>query len=230
MADYTFKANDGTVNRSKHYLKNDFFEFVIRDNRILSILEKVATKQRFSEIISQTKPYGVRKYLFNEPERYPNSNLQYKPFENSLKIHGVKGIKGGAKRIIGYVSPNIVSNNKGTINKHKLFFTTTYSTNAINPPEIIIGEPGAICTETFLLVGPFETEHEQNNCLSYMETNFFKLLLYFGKGTMQVTKSVFGLIPLQDFSEPWTDEKLYKKYGLTEEEIAFIESMIRPME
>lgn len=63
-----------------------------------------------------------------------------------------------------------------------------------------------------------------------MDTKFFKILLYYGKGTMQVTKSVFNLVPLQDFSEPWTDEKLYKKYGLTEEEIAFIDSMIRPME
>ena len=63
-----------------------------------------------------------------------------------------------------------------------------------------------------------------------MDTKFFKILLYYGKGTMQVTKSVFNLVPLQDFSEPWTDEKLYKKYGLTKEEIAFIDSMIRPME
>ena len=63
-----------------------------------------------------------------------------------------------------------------------------------------------------------------------METNFFKVLLYFGKGTMQVTRSVFGLVPLQHFSHPWTDEMLYKKYGLDKDEIAFIESMIRPME
>lgn len=63
-----------------------------------------------------------------------------------------------------------------------------------------------------------------------MQTMFFKFLLYFGKGTMQVTKSVFSLIPLQDFTHPWTDEMLYKKYNLTDEEIAFIESMIRPME
>ena len=47
---------------------------------------------------------------------------------------------------------------------------------------------------------------------------------------MHVTKDVFELIPLQDFSEEWTDEKLYAKYGLTDEEIAFIESMFRPME
>ena len=68
------------------------------------------------------------------------------------------------------------------------------------------------------------------NCKTYLDTKFFKVLLYFGKGTMHVNKAVFSLIPLQDFSEPWTDEKLYKKYNLTAEEIAFIESMIRPMD
>ena len=47
---------------------------------------------------------------------------------------------------------------------------------------------------------------------------------------MQVTKSVFEYIPIQDFSKPWTDEELYAKYGLTDEEIAFIESMIKPMD
>jgi site-specific DNA-methyltransferase (adenine-specific) len=47
---------------------------------------------------------------------------------------------------------------------------------------------------------------------------------------MQVSQDVFRFVPLQDFSKPWTDEELYKKYGLTDEEIQFIESMIRPME
>jgi site-specific DNA-methyltransferase (adenine-specific) len=50
------------------------------------------------------------------------------------------------------------------------------------------------------------------------------------KNTQDAPARVYSFVPLQDFSEPWTDEKLYKKYGLTDEEIAFIESMIRPME
>ena len=87
-----------------------------------------------------------------------------------------------------------------------------------------------MCTETFLLIGAFKTEEEQLNCLSYINTKLFKVLLYFGKGTMQVNRSVFGLIPLQDFSKAWTDEELYKKYNLDEAEITFIESMIKPME
>ncbi len=228
--DYIFRANDGTTIKNKLYLKNDYFDYVIRDNRILSILEKTKKERRFSEIVSSTKPYGIRKFLFNSPERYPNSGLSKKRFQNSVKIFGVKGVKGGARRKIGYVSREIITNNVDTIDKYKLFFTTSYSTNAIQPPEIIMGEPNSVCTETFLLIGVFDSEKEQKNCLSFMETNFFKVLLYFGKGTMQVTKNVFKLIPLQNFDEEWTDEKLYKKYGLTEEEINFIESMIRPMD
>ena len=48
--------------------------------------------------------------------------------------------------------------------------------------------------------------------------------------SQHITKDVYSLVPMQNFEESWTDEKLYKKYSLTEEEIAFIESMIRPMD
>jgi hypothetical protein len=226
MTHYIYRTSNGIINESDHFLKNKYFQFVIRDNRVLSIIGKSSKGKRFSSFVSNVRPYGIRGYLFNEPERYPDSNLKYNPYEGALKIYGVKGIKGGARRIIGYILPKIVTSNVSSINKWKLFFTTSYSTNAINPPEVIIGEPKSICTETFLLIGPFDNEQEQLNCLSYINTNYFKVLLYFGKGTMHVNKDVFGLIPLQDFSEPWTDEKLYKKYDLTTEEISFIESMV----
>lgn len=228
--DYIFRSNDGEEIKSKRFLKNNYFEYIIRNNRVLSIIEESSSEESFSKIVSQVRPYGIRGFLFNTPERYPNSNLSFKPFEKALKIYGVKGIKGGAKRIIGYISIDIVTNGFDSIDKYKLFFTTSYSTNAINPPEIIKAQPNEICTETFLLVGPFDTEKEQLNCLKYMNTKFFKFLLYLGKGTMHVTKSVFGLIPLQNFDEGWSDEKLYRKYGLTAEEIAYIEKMVRPME
>ena len=228
--DYTYKTTDGLLINSKRDISNKYFDFVIRDNRRISIIEKVSKTQHFSEIVSQTRPYGIRKDLFNEPERYPDSNLRFEPFENCLKIYGVKGLKGGAKRIVGYISPEIVTNNKDSVDKFKLFFTTSYSTDAVVPPEIIVGKPNEICTETFLLVGPFENEQQQQNCLAYMQTDFFKILLFFGKGTMQVTKSVFDLIPLQDFNEAWTDEKLYAKYDLSPDEITFIERTIRPLD
>ena len=227
---YTYKSNNGVITKTIKYLKNDYFDYIIRDNRILSILEKIKSEDKLSSIISNTKPFGIRKYLFNEPERYPDAKLKFNYYPNSVKIYGVKGIKGGAKRIIGYINKESITNNIESINKYKLFFTTSYSTNAIEPPEIIIAEPNEVCTETFLMVGPFKFKKEQMNCYSFMQTNFFKTLLYFGKGTMQVNKNVFGLVPMQDFNEEWNDEKLYEKYGLSQEEIEFIESMIRPME
>ena len=103
-------------------------------------------------------------------------------------------------------------------------------TTSTVPPEIIIGEPGTLCTETFLAIGKFKTRQEVLNCLSYISTKFFRALLFYKRHSLNISKESFSFIPLQDFSKPWTDEELYAKYGLTEEEIAFIESMIRPME
>ena len=80
------------------------------------------------------------------------------------------------------------------------------------------------------MIGPFENEKEQQNCFDYMHTNFFKFLLFYGKGTINVTKSVFSLIPLLNLSKSWTDKELYKKYELNNREIEFIDSIIKPIE
>ena len=228
--DYYYTDSKGCVVNSNRQLKSPFSNFIIRDSRLFSILDKTSKSQSFSSIVSTTKPFGVRKDLFNNSGRYPESRLSETPFQGGIKIHGVKGLKGGARRVVGYVDKSFVKDPHNALNRYKLFFTTSYSTNAVNAPAPIIAEPGEACTETFLVIGPFANKEELANCDSYMETNLFKFLLYSGKGTMQVTREVFALIPLQDFSHPWTDEMLYKKYKLTEEEIAFIESMIRPME
>lgn len=222
---YIYQDTSGKVNVSSHFLKNNYSEYVIRDNRIVSILDKLSSVGRFNSIVSSTCPYGIRKYLFNEPDRIPEAQLMEKPFHGGVKIHGVKGLKGGARRVVGYINPKAITRNIENVKKYKLFFTTTYSTNAIEPPEIIVAKPKEICTETFLEIGPFETEEEQKNCLSYMNTRFFKFLLYHGKGTMQVNKAVFGLIPKVDFNETWNDEKLNKKFGLSKEEINFINKL-----
>lgn len=227
---YTFVSRSGKISVSNRYLKNKYFDYVIRNHHIQDLLEKTSNGISFSSIVSNVRPYGIRGYLFNDPSRYSTSELSDSSFEGSVKIYGVKGIKGGARRTSGYINPVVVTKNNSEIRKYKLFFTTSYSTGAIEYPTVIFGFPNEVCTETFLRIGPFDTEEEQQNCASFIQTKLFKVLLYFGKGTMHVTSAVFGLIPLVDFSHPWTDEMLYKKYGLTEDEIAFIESMIRPME
>lgn len=89
------------------------------------------------------------------------------------------------------------------------------------------------------MIGPFDTEIEQKNCYKYICTNFFKALLFFGRGTMQVSQDVFRFVPLQNFTLnsdiDWSmsiteiDKQLYSKYNLSEVEIQFIESMIKPI-
>jgi site-specific DNA-methyltransferase (adenine-specific) len=66
--------------------------------------------------------------------------------------------------------------------------------------------------------------------MSYIKTRFFRFLVLLNKQTQHATSKVYSLVPEQDFKVSWTDEKLYQKYGLSKEEIAFVESMVRPME
>lgn len=103
-------------------------------------------------------------------------------------------------------------------------------TTSTVPPEIIIAKPFELCTETFLQIGGFDSYQIAVNCLSYIKTKFFRALLFYNRHSLNISRESFNLIPLQDFSKPWTDEELYQKYDLSQEEIDFIESMIKPME
>ena len=237
FVDYTYVTMSGIPIKTKTQLKNRFSNYIIRDTRILPILNKIYPidkiineADRFSSILSKTRPFGLRKDLFNSPDNYPNSQLSMEKFKDSYRVYGVKGKKGGAKRITGYITLADVTDKYEALGKYKIFFTTTYSSDAVVPPDYIKGYKMDLCTETFLVIGPFSTENEMDNCATYMDTGFFRFLLFIGHGTMQVNQTVFSYIPLQDFTKPWTDEELYKKYNLDEDEIAFIESMIKPME
>ncbi len=221
---YVYKTVSGHVFETLRYL-DDKGGFVIRDVRRISLINRVRSSQMFSDIVSSTKPYGIRNYLFNSPDRYPGSGFSSTPFKGSIAIWGVFGIKGGARRARFYIRPETATKNVDTIDKYKLFFSATFSTNAIEPPEIIKADPNVICTETFLLVGPFDTAEEQQNCFNFMHTKFFRALLLFGKGTIHVTKSVFNYIPLVDFSRNWSDKELYDFFELSTDEIELIESL-----
>ena len=104
-----------------------------------------------------------------------------------------------------------------------------------NFPQQIINKPfvankKTCCTETYLVIRPSESRIECENLVSYIQTKFFRFLVLLNKPTQHATKKVYQFVPIQDFTQPWTDEKLYAKYGLTDDEIAFIESTIKPME
>lgn len=88
----------------------------------------------------------------------------------------------------------------------------------------------SVVTETYILLGAYDTEEEARNCFSYVVTRFFRFLIAVRSSAQDLARSTYAFVPLQDFSIAWTDTMLYKKYALTPDEIAYSERLIRPME
>jgi len=136
-----------------------------------------------------------------------------------------------------YPIPNI----SPCLYKYKVFIAEAYGCGAIGevPSTPVLSTPGQLCTETFLEMGPFETEAEAANLIKYIETKFFRALVGILKQTQHTTRKVYRFVPMQDFTPSsdidWSkpvkeiDRELYEKYGLSEEDIAFIEENIKEM-
>ena len=189
----------------------------IRQNNAISILRKVQKKKEtsFSNIVSSRKPFGL-------PTNFIDFNESQKP--NSIKIY--------ANQKTGYISSTQILKNSNWINKFKILIPEAIGVGDMTKDwlkPIIVGD-NACCTETYLVVGPFNDKKETENVYTYMQTRFFHLMLGLKKVTQHTTSKVYQFVPMQDFSKPWTDEELYAKYGLSEDEIAFIESVIKPID
>lgn len=209
----------------ERYLKTEGCDSFVRYPICVSILEKVRkfNEQSFSGLVSVREPYGLKSDFFKHPQKYGVEQLSKDPIKNGIKIYGLENLK----RVERYV-PNSykVKRREETLNSYKIFIPNAYGCGAIGEE---LGTPMSICTETFYLIGPFQSEDESKNALTYLKTKFFRLLVGLKKITQHTTRDTYSLVPIQDFSRPWTDEELYKKYALTDEEIDFIETMIKPM-
>ena len=202
----------------------DEFDMFIRYNSALSIVHKIqkSKEKSLSEIVSQYMPFGIRSYE-RGTDKPKNSN--------DLLLHSSRGI--------GYVPYKMVTASFDYINKYNVITGKAISghlgeTDENGQVKLLattkIIRPNEIATESYLAIGKFATLREAQNLLSYMKTKFMRFLLLQGLTSMNITKDRFLFVPLQDFSKPWTDAELYKKYNLSDEEIQFIESMIKPME
>ena len=227
LTDYTYIEKDGEVQRSRRKLKEDFSDYVIRNEKHLSIIKKThpsATKEKsFSNIVSGRDPFGLTTDFFNNEKN--KDKIKEVQEEGFVKVHGMID----RERAVRFTDKKEVSRSIDSINKYKVFFPGAMGTDTTNLPKVIAEEEKSACTQTYLMIGPFNTLAERDNCLTYMRTKFFRALFYFNKYSFVFTKRTFSLIPLQDFSKPWTDKELYKKYKLTEEEIAYIEENIEEM-
>ena len=87
----------------------------------------------------------------------------------------------------------------------------------------MLGEPGSVCTQTYLVAGPLSSKAEAKSVESYLRTRFARFLVSLRKPSQDVFRSMYRWVHTQPWDRTWTDAELYKKYGITKEEQAFIE-------
>ena len=135
----------------------------------------------------------------------------------------------------GWVSESDILKNKQVLHMHKIYIPKAGGSgnDAIVLGKPIYGEPGSVCSVTYLVIGYtgyFKSQVEAENAITYLKTRFFRYLVSIKKRTQDNPRDVFQFVPLQDFSKMWTDTELYIKYSLSRADIDYIESMIKPMD
>lgn len=195
----------------------------VRYNEAISIIQKVMSynERSVTEIVSSRNPFGF------------SSSTRGKPSGN---VGDVTLFSSGG---ISYVPLKSVTQGTEAITKFKVMISKVTSEHAGEPDKTgkfrvisraVILQPQQVCTDSYLISLVTDDEKEINNYYGYIYTKFFRFLLLQAVTSINLSKEKFCFVPLQDFSKEWTDCELYKKYGLVEDEIAFIDSMIKPME
>lgn len=237
------RDNRGTCRVTTHYrdqepsvaarpLLEPGADIFIRFNEGLSILKKVVALEggqansvelpsgkRFINLVSSIGAFGLDSTFRGQVTRS----------DDDLKVYRNGGV--------GYIARDEVTKEQHVFDKWKVFIgraapgtgnKDTYPHRIISTP--FLGEPGSISSWTYMFIGPFDTKVEAESVLSYLSCRLTRLLILLHKPSADTTKRVYTFVPTQEWDRQWTDEALYQKYGITEGEIEFIESMIRPME
>ena len=217
----TIRGNE--VSEAKRALNE--YDIFIRSNESLSIIRKVEKSgiKTMDDIVLSRNPFG-----------FASKDRGKKEADNE---HYITLLHSQGK---GYVSKKEVLKNNELISKWKISIGKLVPSNgevgidpakgynAMTQPRLML--PNEVITDSYLVLATFDTEKEAKNFEKYMTLKTPRFLMHETYSSMNISKSNFRFVPFLDYSEEWTDEKLYKLFGLSDEEIAFIEGMIRPME
>jgi site-specific DNA-methyltransferase (adenine-specific) len=228
----TTHFKDWPISTASRPLLEKGVDVFIRFNEGLSILRKVVAvesgqskslslseNKRFDRLVSSRKPFGLETTFKGKVAKRAGDVLVYQ--------------NGGS----GYTARDSIGSGVDLIDKWKLFAgyaapgtgnKDTYPHRIISTP--FVGEPGSISSETYLCIGPFDSQADAEGVLSYLSCRLTRLLILLHKPSQHVTRKVYNFVPIQDWKKRWTDADLYARYNLSADEIAFIEKIVRPME
>ncbi len=218
--DFTSITGDN-ASREKRSLNE--FDVIIRESVGADIVRKIKkqTSKMMSDEVLKVSPFGLRSYVRGKD----------KPFHDCVTVISSAGkgyiprkdvVKNGDlidtfKLCVGYLNPD----RAGVNNAADGMVNVTTKQKILNPNEVV--------TETYIIPYANKDKILVLNCATYLRTKFSRFLIWLTLSSMHIAQNNFQFVPMQNFSEEWTDEELYKKYGLTKDEIAFIEAMVRPM-
>lgn len=230
----TSSSINGTQTSSVRPLLEPGSDILIRNNESIAILRKIVLNEtgtagvalpihlRFDQQVSGQKPFGLRTF-----------------FRGSVKKVGdddVLVLQSGGR---AWMSRTQVPEGTALIDKWKVFTSKSSAEHAgqvdKNGMRKVLSlsgilPPGSVVTETYVLLGTYDSEAEARNCFSYATTKFFRFLVTVRASAQDLPRIAYSFVPVQDFSRSWSDKDLYSKYDLSEDEISLIESTIRPME
>lgn len=198
----------------------DEFSTFIRHSQAVPIIRKIlANKEsRMSAQVTSRKPFGLATNV--RPMKAGDIMLRWQKGEGPYKRRDIAvGLEmiDLWKVITSYVGYDHAGS-PGSDGRRRIF------------SKIDVLPPKTICTETYLVIGAYKNQSQATNLVGYMKTRFFRFLVGQFMYSHHITKDAYSFVPVLNMETEWTDEKLYKKYDLTKDEISFIESKIRPME
>ena len=198
----------------------DEYDVLIRRNEAVSILNKVTARgeKTLNHRVSSAKPFGLRTFF--------KGNKTPRTLHDPVKLY--------ANQRIDWVEREEIHVNTQWIDRWKVLMTRVQGTSGpvetkfLSQP--IVAAPGTASTETYLVAGHFDTEEEAQSYASYLRTRFVRFLVSLRKSTQDAPRRVYAFVPDVPYDRTWTDTMLYERYGITHEEIEFIESIVHEHE
>lgn len=204
----------------------DEYDVLIRDVRAEGILKKVLKEKEpcFEDLLTGDTPFGLATNF--------KAFKQDEPGEDEVKVYASSNVG----RRSGAMKRSLITKNTHLIDAWKVLAPKAGPGNSgghVLPDRVlgtpITAEPNSVCTQTWIVAGPFKSKRQAEAATNYLQTSFVRFLVSLRKVSQDAMKGVYRWVPQQNWDQIWTDEALYQKYGITNDEIAFINTMIRPM-